>query len=146
MHEVQKVQLGDLVSTHAAGGSRPEGILEDPDGVTRLYFDGREVGRLGHHRVDVVRGLYKNNTVSIEWRRWLIDELLLTPVTAILFLNGATMQELVLPYVLLRARASAPYDSIPRLYEVALAEILSAPEELSRFDLLALLLPEAREG
>ena len=146
MREVQETQHGDCSHTGATAGTRSEGILADPDGVTRLYFDNREVGVLVSPRADLINGHYKDGSISIEWRRWRAEKLLLTSATALLFLSGATMQDLVEPYVLLHAQPRPSYDPNPGLEDVVLAEILSAPEGLSRFELLALLLPEAREG
>lgn len=114
--------------------------------MTRLYFDGREVAEAINPRCSFVSGTYQKGRIHIEWRRWFIDELRLSHWASLLFLQGASMQQLVEPYVLLRASPRRAHDPVSGLLEVALAEILVAPEELSRVELLALLLPEAREA
>jgi hypothetical protein len=143
---VQEVQPGDHVSTGAAGADAAHGILEDPNGVVRIYSCGTLIASGYDHKKTYISGIYSPDDTEhhIEWDRWSFPELRWSHKAALMFLQGSSMQQLVMPYLLLRAHPMPPYDPRPGAHQVVLAELHVAPDPpLDHHLMFSLLAPDA---
>lgn len=129
MRQVQEIQPGDYEGAGGDRASTTQGILEDPDGVVRIYGGGFIASCYGYSKTHI-SGSYPcgEEEHHIEWDCWRFDELRWSHRAALMFLQGASMQRLVMPYLLLKAHPTLPYD--PRLgaYQVVMAEVQVAPD------------------
>lgn len=130
VHPVQETR-----SCHHFGAAAPdtggtEGILEGPYGVGVLRGPSTVIGacpgaKLRFH-VDSVDG------VPFQWSEWRIKYVLLTHVMTMLYLHGATLQQIFSPFILLRALKRPDCHPVPGVDDVVLAR---CPPEVLQFPL-----------
>lgn len=144
---MQKIQSGDHESTRVAGADAAQGILEDPNGVVRIYSCGALVARGYDYKKTYISDIYSSDVDTeyrIEWDRWSFSELRWSHKAALMFLQGLSMQQLVLPYLLLRARPMPPYYPRPGAHQVVLAQLHVVPDPpLDHHLMFSLLAPDA---
>jgi len=129
VHAVSKVQSEDHQDAIAAIAGAASGILEDPDGVVHLrLFGGRELARADAFKRDHINGSYKlgQETYKIEWRRWCFKTLYWSHTTALLALQGASLQQLLPAWIVLRGVPRPSYDPLPGVNGVVLAEVFDS--------------------
>ncbi len=151
MRPVQTTQDGDHQRPGGATAGAAQGILDDPDGVTRLYNIGRVIAKLYTVRTDAIDGFYKlkrgeeEGAYRIEWRRWTIPRLVWSHGSSMLFLQGATLQQIVAPFFMLAGAPRHASDPEPGLDNVVLVELYAmSSNDLTYPELFQLLAPEAR--
>jgi len=145
---MQTVRDGDHQGSGGSPAGAPQGVLDDPDGVARLYQTGSPVAKLYDVRSNYLEGFYQLNETHgyrIEWRRWVIPRLVWTHRSSMLFLQGATLQQLVAPFFLLAGTPRHVASPEPGLDNVVLAELYAtSSDDLTYPQLFQLLAPEAR--
>jgi hypothetical protein len=128
MLEVQEAQPGHHPSTSVTGTTVPERLLEDSDGVTRLYYAGTVLAE--------ARGPVRTQDLSrdgVSWRGWYLPRLLWKRACAFKMLQGAPLQQLLGPrYVVLRGEFLPFYCPTPGAKGLRLAELLDSPEPLTQ--------------
>jgi hypothetical protein len=144
VQEVPTLQHEGHQDAFEAGPGSSTGILEDPDGVTRLTFLGRELAWAPAAKADIIKGTYKlgGEIFHIEWTRWSLPELYWTHTVALLLLQGASLQQVMPAWLVLRADRWPASCPTPGAANVVLAE-LRDPPPLTALQLFELLLPEA---
>ena len=142
MQEEQADDHLDTGGTNAGGAAR---ILEGPDRVTTLTVMNREIAFSSSARSSLMSGLYQSElgAFRIEWRRWYFCQLYWTQKSALLFLQGGTLQRVLDPWLVLKADPRALHDPCPGANNVVLAELFDQPSKLTHQQLFKLLLPEA---
>ncbi len=143
MPQVQETQSGDHEGAGPGARREAQGLLESADGVARLFSFGELIATCYGAKKTRVDGVYEAGANHrIVWDCWRVDELCWSHKASLLFLQGSSMQQLVLPFLLLRAHPSPPYDPRPGAAGVVLAEVLTTPE-LNHQTLFSLLAPDA---
>jgi hypothetical protein len=145
VQEVSKVRPESDIDP-AGGDTEPAtGILAGADRVVRLRFLGRELAHATQFRASSIKGTYEldGERYHIEWVRWAFPELYWAHTSALLVLQGVSLQQ-ALPGWLVLAGDRLPAHS-PRsgAKGVVLAEINDPPANLTHRQLFELLLPEA---
>jgi hypothetical protein len=143
---VQTSQPGDHEGAGPLNDSEAKGVLACPDGVVRIYCHGELVAHCYDCKKTYISGTYPegDNDHHIEWDCWRIGELRWTHKAALMFLQGSSMQQLVVPSLLLRAHPTPPYDPRPGALDVVIAEIYVAPDPpLDHRTMFGLLAPDA---
>ena len=129
---MQETLIGHHGDTSTQGTSAATGILEGADGVS-LYSAGQLIatveGEVESLDFTVDRG---KKIRAINWR---FDSIRWSHYASLLLLQGASLQQLVEPYLLLRAQQSPLYAPVPRAKRVSLAELIEVPEGMSRQEL-----------
>ena len=155
MPQVQKTQSSDHQGTGPLDDGQAQGLLESANGVVRLISYGEHVASCFNSKKIYVSSIYsvpvdpkrpQGDDVEhhIEWSCWRFDEIRWKHKAALMFLQGSSMQQLVVPYLLLRARPMPPYDPWPGAYEVVMAELHVAPDPpLDHRTMFSLLAPDA---
>lgn len=145
VQEVSKVQFEGHEDPATGATPTAAGILEDPDGVTRLVFFGRELAHAPEAKVSSLKGTYEldGEAYCLEWNRWTFPRLYWSHVTALLLLQGATFQQVLPGWLVLRGDLRPAPDPLPGADRVVLAEITEVPAGLTHRQLFELLLPEA---
>lgn len=131
--------------TRVVADEDADGILGDPEGVVWLYSAGQRIAQVQLTGTNTVSGTYRrgDEDIHLEWRRWTLDSLRWTHRSALLFLQGASVQQLIGErFIVLKASPVRPYVPGFGLRRVVLAEVFTSPE-MSRLELFGLLLPEA---
>jgi hypothetical protein len=129
-------------------GTRPgatTGILAGPDRVVRLRFLGRDLAYATSYGASPIKGTYefKGERYRIEWVRWSFPELYWLHTTALLALQGASLQQLLPGWLVLRGDRLPAYSPLPGATGVVLAELVDPPTDLTPRQLFELLSPEA---
>jgi len=109
----------------------PPRLLEDPDGVVRLY-SGEEV--VAH----VQGGVTKTQCIhdKVEWMHWYLEGLYWERLYALRMLQGASLQQLVgSRYVIVRCKTTPIYAVRPRLEALEMAELVATSRRLSHREL-----------
>ena len=141
---MQTPQPGDHKSPGLRNDPDAKGILAGPDGVVRIYSCGELVAHGYNCKKTYISGLYGEDEHHIEWDCWRISALRWTHRAALLFLQGSSMQQLVVPSLLLRAHPTRPYDPRPGAIDVVIAEVYVAPDPaLDHRTMFGLLAPDA---
>ena len=127
---MQTPQSGDHEGAGLLDNEKAQGILESSDGVVRIYSCGELIAHCYDHRKSYISSIYPegDNEHHIEWDCWRFGELRWSHKAALMFLQGSSMQQLVMPFLLLRAHPLPPYEPRPGAYSVVLAEIHVAPD------------------
>lgn len=134
---------------HSRAGGLPDSgaarILEGTDGVTLLSVMGRDIAYSVTASSSIMSGLYQSplGAYRIEWCRWFFDSLFWSHASALLLLQGGSLQQILQPWMVLRADPRPPHDPHPGADGVVLAELFETPAELTHQQLFELLLPEA---
>jgi hypothetical protein len=82
---------------------------------------------------------------QIEWQRWSIKKLVWAHTPGMLFLQGVTLQQLLLPFYMLAGSPRHVADPEPGLNNVVLAEIKAcSSDDITYPQLFQLLAPDAR--
>lgn len=145
---MQEVQDGDRRGSAGSSSGPASGLLESPDGVARLYRGGNVIAKCYGVRSDYLEGAYvlEGGCYQLEWRRWTANRLVWTQPTALLFLQGATLQQLVSPFLLLAGSPRHAASPEPGMDHVVLAELYASSSDLNYPQLFQLLAPEARRA
>lgn len=140
---MQEVQPSNHESSRQTGADTAHRILAYPDGVVQIYGShGGLVARGFEHKLTLVAGEYGPSNHSIAWDCWYFGALHWEYKAAVLLLQGASMQQLLRPYLLLRADPIPPYSPWPGAYNVVLADVRDAPGGLSYIEMFQLLAPD----
>lgn len=125
VRQVQEVQPCHHVGATTSVPDSTPGLLEDPNGVGVLHAFGRVICTCGGARIviheDVIEGK------PINWYEWHIGNVVFSRAATMLYLHGATLQQLFAPFVLLRAHPRPAYDPAPGADDVLVAVV---PDEL----------------
>ena len=143
---MQEIQPGDHEGTTRTNTDTAQGILEDTNGVARLYSEGELVATGYDYKKLYISGVYPegDNEHHIEWNCWRFEEIRWSHKAALLFLQGSSMQQLVVPYLLLQAHPLPPFDPRPGALSVVMAELQVAPDPpLDHHMMFSLLAPDA---
>jgi hypothetical protein len=128
MLEVQTAQLDSHQGPGTPGNALPGRLLEDSDGVVRLY-DCDEVVATCHGKVQ----LEQHSHPKAIWLQWSIERLVWQRAPAFKLLQGGTLQQLVgIRYTIIHGRSTPAYDPVPAVKDLVLAELLSAEAQLPR--------------
>jgi hypothetical protein len=128
MPKMQAAQLGYHQGPGSAATAVPARLLEDSDGVTRLYFCDEVVAVTRGHvaALDCSFG-------DVDWLQWSVERLDWCRPAALKLLQGASLQQLFGPrYIIVRGASSPLYDPCPRMEHVELAELVNARKSLTR--------------
>ncbi len=122
MHPVQEARTCHhfgSVSSRARGAA---GLLEDPRGVVFLGSQQEVIGTCYYAR------LYQHDDDDFgQWFEWDIPYVHVTHAKAMLYLHGASPQQLFAPFVLLRANPRPAHHPVPGFDDVVLAGL---PDEV----------------
>lgn len=122
-------------------GNVPQRLLEGTDGVIRMCFADRTIAVA---RGVSVADVQHNKKARVHWRRWDIERLHLRHGPALMYIQGAPLQQLIGPrYIVLRGHLTPYYDPCPAAEDLVLAEILSSPKGMTHKELFFLLRPSA---
>lgn len=93
----------------------------------------------------VLKGDYEiqGESYHIEWVRWIFPELFWSHTTGLLVLQGASLQQALPGWLVLRGDRMPAYSPTPGAVDVVLAELGDPPTDLTHRQLFELLLPEA---
>lgn len=140
MLEVQEAQLGSHSGPGTPGNAIPQRLLEDPDGVVRLY-NCDEVVAVCHGKAELSQH-YHSKAI---WIQWYLERLVWCRAPAFKLLQGGTLQQVVgIRYTILHGKTAPFYDPVPAVKDLVLAELLSAEIPLPRskfFELIHSLQP-----
>jgi hypothetical protein len=143
MLEVQTVQLDSHQGPGTPGNALPQRLLEDSDGVVRLY-NCDEVVATCHGKVELVQHSHPRAI----WLQWYIERLVWRRAPAFKLLQGGTLQQVVgFRYTIISTKTAPVYDPVPAAKDLVLAELLTAEGQLSRrkfFELIHSLKPRPR--
>lgn len=110
------------------------GLLEDPKGVVHLRRNGREAATL------VTTTVTKDHThEGVTWNVWRAKRLYWSHTSGLLFLQGASLQLLLSPFLLLGGRPTRVADPRPGMHGVTLVDIVSAPPAATYSELFQLI-------
>lgn len=130
MYSVQEAPTCCHFGTAAAYTGGTEGILEGPHGVGVLRGPSTVIGACPGAEIlfhaDAIEG------VPFQWSEWRIKYVLLTHTMTMLYLHGATLQQIFSPFVLLRALKRPDCHPVPGVDDVVLAR---CPPEALQFPL-----------
>ena len=143
---MQTPQSGDYKGAGLLDGDKAQGILAGADGVVRIYSYTALIASCHDHKKSYLSGIYPvgDDEHHIEWDCHRFSELRWSHRAALMFLQGSSMQQLVVPYLLLRANPMPPYDPRPGAREVVMAELHVAPDPpLDHRTMFSLLAPDA---
>jgi hypothetical protein len=105
----------------------------------------REIAFSSSARSSLMSGLYQSElgAFRIEWCRWHFQQLYWTQKSALLYLQGGSLQQVLQPWLVLKADPRPFHDPCPGANNVVLAELFEPPAKLTQQQLFELLLPEA---
>ena len=143
---MQASQDGDRGGPDGTEPGPAEGFLENPDGVVRLYRGGSVVAKCYGVRDDYFEGTYllDGGAYQVEWRRWNVSRLVWSQPSALLFLQGATLQQLLQPLLILAGTPRPSSSPEPGMDGLVLAEVCASSSDLTYPQLFQLLAPHAR--
>ena len=122
MQQVQEVRDGGDDSSDATTSIPTDWFLEITNGVTYIYRFGKEVAKLRGvqiTRVDKQYSLKEEQVIHVQWRKWVCDGLTWSHAYALLFLQGAPLQQLIQPMILLAGIISQIPTSTASLFALA---------------------------
>jgi len=106
-----------------------------------MRYSDRTIAVADGVRVQVVQ---HNKQARVRWRRWDIERLHLRHGPALMYIQGASLQQLIGPrYIALRGTFTPYYDPCPAVKDLVLAEVLSSPKGMTHKELFFLLRPSA---
>jgi len=110
-----------------------ERVLEDPRQIER---DGKLVATL----YDLISSFEPDENDGLIWRKFLYRRLMWSPLSAILKLQGATLQNLLGPnFLVLKGTHFPAYYEQPGMENVELVEIIANPNNRTPLDVFNLL-------
>ena len=117
---VQEAPTCHHVGTPTTDTRGTKGILEGPNRIGILHGSSTAIGVcqgavLVFHD-DIIEGL------SVIWSEWRLKYVLLTHAATMLYLQGATLQQVFSPFILLRASKRPDYHPVPGADDVVLAQ------------------------
>jgi hypothetical protein len=147
MLEVQAAQFANHQGPGTCANALPERLLEDSDGVVRLYYCDEVVAECSG-RVECDKFKHPKAT----WLRWRIERFNWKRAAAFKMLQGATLAQLVgHRYIVTGAKMRNFYDPRPGVDHIELCELIEASGSLSRTTFFELVhsmrtLPPGRPG
>lgn len=135
---MQTLHDADHTGTRARVSTSPGRFLEDSDGVVRRYWGDRLIAKLYSCTHD------DRVSSEVSWRRWSATRLVWSQNSALLFLQGASLQQLLSPLLILYGLPVPITEPEPGMVDVVLAEVHEVPDSLTYPELFQLLVPEAR--
>lgn len=129
---MQTTQDGGGQNSGGDSGVPKNGILEDSD-IVRIFRHGRLVCRCFGTSSQTLVGHYAvgEEHVEVEWTRWSIRGLYWAYAPAMLFLQGASLQSLIEPFLILDGELRSVSDPSPGMRNVVLAEVRKAPPHIT---------------
>lgn len=139
---MQTAQLDSHQGPGSPGNALPERLLEDSDGIVRLY-NCDEVVATCHGSVR----LEQHSHPKAIWLMWYVERLVWSRAPAFKLLQGGTLQQVVgIRYTILHGKTAPAYDPVPAVKDLVLAELLSADGQLSRRQFFELIHSLQRPG
>lgn len=130
---MQETLIGHHGNTSTTHSPTASGLLEGADGVVSLYAVGQLIATVEGEAESLDFTVDRGKKIrAINWR---FDSIRWSHYASLLILQGASLQQLVEPYLLLRAQQTPLYAPVPRAKRVSLAELIEVPEGMSRQEL-----------
>lgn len=122
---VQEVRTCHYIGAPTSAPRRSPGFLEGTDGVGALHAFGRVICTCTVLRTVVHDDIIED--LSVTWHEQHLGSVVFSHASTMLYLHGASLQQLFTPFILLRAIPRPIYDPAPGADEVLVAVV---PNEL----------------